>query len=118
MKPQLKLMLKYKLHKWALSSTAHALPKLANTSSILPLHLMWIFFSILSVSFFSYLSIKNLMDYLTFDVTTKINIINESPIVFPTITICNINPFSGNLSNDIIDQLLSKFYNTICIMSN
>ncbi len=49
--------------------------------------------------------ITNTLDFLQYDVVTKINIINESPITFPAITFCNLNGFSSDYATSLINSL-------------
>ena len=49
--------------------------------------------------------ITNALDFLQYDVVTKINIINESPITFPAITFCNLNGFSSDFATSLINSL-------------
>ena len=41
-----------------------------------------------------YLVIQSIMDYFSFEVSTKFRIINENPSLFPKVTFCNINRFT------------------------
>ena len=104
MDKELKRKLKSRLTSWASVSTVHTLPKLATPVNSLTVKLLYTLFTLTTIALLIYMTHKNLSDYLSFDVTTKINIINESPINFPTITICDINPFHSNLTDQVKKQ--------------
>lgn len=55
--------------------------------------LVWSIFFVISVCLFSFMIFKSVKNYLKYDVITKIANIHEIPIPFPTISICNIDPF-------------------------
>ena len=63
--------------------------------------LVWSIFFVISVCLFSFMISKSVKNYLKYDVITKIANIHEIPIPFPTISICNIDPF--------VTQNASKF---------
>lgn len=65
---------------------------------------MWISFFILSTSASIHLIYMSFLDYYRFDVITDINVINENPSIFPTITICNLQPRTSLMFT--IDQIL------------
>ena len=48
------------------------------------------------------LLIQIVLDYYQYDVVTQIDTITERPIIFPTITVCNINPFTSIYSQKIL----------------
>lgn len=108
-KQETKEALKENLKKCAASSTAHALPKLVRYKAKSYL-LVWIGIFVLTCSYFSYMCIRNLVDYLQFDVTTNINTYYKQSTLFPSVTICLLNPFSTRFTDEIIHQLKSEFH--------
>ena len=45
-----------------------------------------------------------ILSYFSFEVTASYSLINESPAVFPAITICNIVPFNISLIEEILNE--------------
>ena len=56
------------------------------------------------------LLIRSTSEYLSFDVVTKIQIINVKPVLFPTITICNTDAFVTENASDYIKYTFLKNY--------
>ena len=55
--------------------------------------------------------LKNVSDFLKYDIVTKFNLINENPITFPTITFCNMNGFTSIKSFEILSNITkNKIY--------
>lgn len=87
-------------------STVHGIAKIARAKNNLH-KLIWIFTTILFISFCSFLIYKAVIDYLTYDVVTKIRVIKESSIEFPTVTICNSAPIISKSGREYINKLLT-----------
>jgi len=96
--------LKKRFVEWSSSSTSHGYPNIFRTDKWL-IKIMWFLFILLSTGFCFYMVTKSVMDYLNHDVVTKIRVFNEAPIEFPTITICNLNPFTTNASIEYINNM-------------
>jgi hypothetical protein len=114
---------------WAESSTSHGFPNIFRTK-IIAIKIMWLIFLIVSSGLCGYMVMKSILDYLSFDVITKIRIQNEVPMEFPTITICNLNPFYkkqihvymqevlGYNFSDFDELNITDFDNGIYLISN
>lgn len=73
--------------------TTHGLPNIFRAKKTIGL-LFWIFCFILSVGLCCAFVVQSVLQYLSFEVTTKSRIIPVLNLEFPTIKICNLNPFS------------------------
>ena len=72
-------------------------------------NLVWSIFFVISLCIFSFMIFKSVKNYLKYDVITKIAIIHEIPAKYPTISICNIDPFvTHNASKFIYDLYKTK----------
>jgi hypothetical protein len=100
-----------------LSTSFHGIPNMIRGRKNLCLVLMWTFSFILCASYFFYLTIISVENYLSYHVITSIDIFHESPTLFPTITICNLDGYYGNdlLNDTLID---CSFNNLICSKSD
>lgn len=101
---------------WIKDSTSHGFPRIFKTNRVM-LKILWIFFVLLSTATCAFIITKAVMDYLDFNVTTKLRLVSQIPIVFPVVTICNANPFVTNSSRIFVQQLLGK-YNVTNILEN
>ena len=101
-----KEVIKNRLIEWSASSTAHGFPNIIKNKSK-SLKLMWTICFLISLGSCTFMIIKSIKDYLQYDVITQIRVISESPTLFPTVTICNINPFTTDYAQDF----LKSFYN-------
>lgn len=86
---------------WSLSSTCHCYPKIFRNIH-LPVRVLWSCFFIVFVSFTFTLISRSIHDFLEYDVVSKIRVFNEKLSPFPTVTICNANPFNTKEAEDLI----------------
>ena len=73
-------------------TTCHGIPNITRVKS-LTLRIMWLFFFLVSKAFCCYMIFTSIDSFFDFEVVTKIHIENHLPIEFPTISICNLNPY-------------------------
>jgi hypothetical protein len=71
------------------TTSSYGFPFIAK-AELLALKIMWIvamlFLTALAIKY----SIDALVSYLDFDVVTRFQVINESPAIFPTVSICEL----------------------------
>ena len=99
----------------ATNSSTHGLPNIARTNSFF-LKIMWFIFTVLCTSICLYLNVKTILNYLDYEVVTKISVINQIPAPFPTITICSLNmlatdyaiEYTTNMTKSLLEQ--AKLY--------
>ena len=68
------------------------------------LKVFYVSFLLASTGFASYLVIQSIMNYLTYDVTTKSRIVYETPTLFPKVTICNLNKYATEFAFDLLQM--------------
>lgn len=90
-----------------LSSTSHGLPRILKSKNIF-FKFMWTFFMTTSCSACCYLITTSIMNFLKWQVVTKIDIVTEIPSIFPTISICSANPIQKNFSLEYVDEVLKR----------
>jgi len=88
-------------------STIHAIPNIFSPNDLI-LKIMWLICFLGSGSFCSFFIVTSIQEYLSFDVVSKIDIRNENPIVFPAVSICNLNIFSSLKSHFIMNKLMKN----------
>jgi hypothetical protein len=69
---------------------------------------LWISFLLISTSLCVYMIIKSVLEYLEFEVITKIRVFNERPMEFPRVMICNKNPFVTKEANSFLNKFVIK----------
>jgi hypothetical protein len=95
--------------KWSETLTIHSIPNIFRTKHII-IKLIWIGAFLISSGLCGYLVYSSINNYLEFNVVTTIKVVRETPIIFPSITICNANPFVTESSfNTVYNIIKSKF---------
>jgi hypothetical protein len=97
---------------WSSTSTSHGLPNIFRTHNI-GLKIMWLLFFLFSTAICGFMIARSIIEYLNYDVVTKIRVLHENPSEFPTITICNINPFTKIKSKGLYKQVVEKYKNFV-----
>ncbi len=101
----LKLQILFK--EWCLSSSFQFLSKLYQYENNFQRLLWIIIFVTFSFGTFWFF-IMGILDYLEFDVVSKIRVYNEKTIIFAYITICEIFPFSSKNANNLLENYLNE----------
>jgi hypothetical protein len=78
----------------------------------LMLKIFLVIFNLLAVGLASYTTIKLILSYLEYGVTSTTRGVYKTPAVFPKVTICNVNPFTSkygyeffrNITNNTFDR--------------
>ena len=89
---------------WSLMSTFHCYSKIFQYKLVLA-RLFWSICFLLLASLTCCLVIKCYMNFVEYDVVTKIKLITERPITFPTVTICDSNPFTTEFSQNLLRNI-------------
>lgn len=96
---------------WCKSSTSHGIPNIARSESLI-IRLIWALSVGVSVSYCGYLIIDTFINFMSNPVSINIQILEETPTMFPTISICNLNPFKqGDPYIDTVFNNLIKSQN-------
>jgi hypothetical protein len=56
-----------------------------------------------------FLIFKSVMDYLKYDVTSQIEIYNDIPAKFPTVTFCDNNPLKTKTAQELMDSIVHRY---------
>ncbi|TTL41551.1 Acid-sensing ion channel 1A [Bagarius yarrelli] len=81
------------LQVFALTSTLHGIAHIFSTERVTVRCCLWLLFFIGSLGFLLYVCVDRVQFYLEFPYVTKVDEIVASAILFPAITICNLNTF-------------------------
>lgn len=82
------ILIKSRITDLMLFTSAHGFPRMIRTNRIL-IKALWIIFLVITSGFCVYFLNKTIVDYLNYDVTTSITIVQEQFSKFPTISICS-----------------------------
>jgi hypothetical protein len=72
--------------------TMHGLPNVFRARNAF-MKITWFTLFLASTGVCTWLTVKAILDYLNYEVVTKIRVQSEIPVQLPAITICNSNPF-------------------------
>ena len=89
------------------STTIHGLPMIIKENSYLA-KIIWLVLFLSASSLCLFLNRKSVIDFMNYEVITKVRIINEPKLEFPTITICNKNRFSTDLAVDFMRKVIKE----------
>ena len=92
------------LHEWSSSLTAHGFPNIARSERTF-VKVSWIIFLIVSFGLCSFMIAQSISAYLSFEVVSQVRVFNEVPMEFPTVTICNLNPFVTDKAVQLFEKL-------------
>jgi RAB protein geranylgeranyltransferase component A len=113
--------MKAALREQIVASTSHGLPN-ALRNRHLPMKTMWSISFLLSTALCSVLIIQSIIQYLEFEVITKVRIVGETEAEFPRITICNLNRYHTEYAMSIYEKnrnmTLFEFYKMSVLLSN
>ena len=90
---------------WLSFTTCHGYPRVLVHKSTF-FKVLWVIFPTIMAGLAFFLITKSLRCYLDFKVVTNINTYDKNNALFPTISICNQNPFVTNFSVNYVQELL------------
>ena len=100
--------IKNRLSEWFLDTEIHGLPNIARADNM-AIRIMWTICFFISLGTCSFLVYRSINSYLEYDVNSKFDVIYEAPAVFPTVTICNQNPFITDEAFEYVKSSMDKF---------
>ena len=83
------------------SSSIHAIPNIVRTKYI-SLKAIWFFCFLVSSAGCVYFMVQSVLDYLTWPVVTNIDVNHVQELIFPIVTICNLNQFSSLITTNVV----------------
>ena len=96
--------------KWSLLTKYDGYSKIFQTNAIW-VKILWTLLFLIFSGLTALLVIKNITDYLKYEVTSIIEVKIEKPSDFPTITICNNNPFTSIQAKYLMDNISFAYFN-------
>ena len=93
---------------WLSSVTCHGYPRILLHKSKL-FRLLWVIFPTVTAVIAFYFISETVLNFLKYEVVTNIKVYDERKPLFPTISICNQNPFITYFAEDFVNQQLLNF---------
>jgi hypothetical protein len=109
-KNQVKKQIKSKFVELSSASTSHGYPNIFRTK-YLSIKILWVFSLMTSIGFCIFLLIRGINAYLEYGVVTNIEMIDERPVEFPTITVCDLDKFQTYQAAELIREIYYTVYN-------
>ncbi|CAF0708689.1 unnamed protein product [Brachionus calyciflorus] len=100
-------LIKEKLLYWSSNTTSHGIPNIVRLDSKV-LKITWLICFLASLGYCIYTIGIIIQDFLQFDVLINQQVVTDSPIEFPAVTVCNLNPFDRRNAQAYIDKTLEK----------
>jgi hypothetical protein len=102
------------IYESALDSTTHAIPHIFKRPNYF-VKLFWIVCFLASTAFCAWLIAMSTINFFHYETVTKTETVLEIPTNFPTISICNLNPYLTNYSIEFVKNILTQngLYNPI-----
>ena len=98
---------------WSLSSTIHGYPNIFKSKQTL-YKILWVVFMLASIMGCVLLINGCVNDYLDYRVVTKLRVVKEDIADFPTVTVCNSNPFTTETASNILNEIkMDNFSNDL-----
>lgn len=91
----------------ATGSTTHSIPHIFKRENLF-IKLFWIACFMVSTGFCAWLITIAIINYFNYETVTKTETVLEIPTTFPTISICNLNPYITNYSIEFVENILTK----------
>ena len=91
------------------SSSIHSIPNIIRNENYF-IKILWLLCLIGSSSGCFWFILKSLNEFFEHDVISRIDIKHVSKLIFPIITICNLNLYSNEMSNNFIRNKFQNYY--------
>jgi hypothetical protein len=104
------LKIREKFWKWSDSSTSHDYPNIFRTQHN-SIRVLWSISFLASFILCFLLVYKSIIEFFNFDVVTKVRVVEESPTLFPVVTLCNKNPFLTQQASKLIENTYFDYMN-------
>lgn len=104
--------MKEKLKLWGERSTFHAIPQISY-SDRKSIKVLWTVCLLASSVYCGNLLVRNVLDYLNFDVNTVVEVLRDSGSDFPTVTFCNLQlcGLSDYTIKNSLNTILQNYFN-------
>jgi hypothetical protein len=88
------------------SFSAHGIPKIASHENRL-VKVIWLVFFLASAGTCAWFIQMTISNYLSYPVITNTNIVHQKNMIFPIVSICNLNAFTDDSTSQYVSSLIS-----------
>lgn len=104
---------------WSQNTGIQGYPRIFQDEVQFSVRFIWLFVFIIFSCITSLLCLQSIMGYIQYETVSTIEIIRQVPTKFPTITICDSNPFTSKTAQTLLETLaFQKFKINITNMKN
>ncbi len=97
---------------WSLASTYHCYPKIFRPNTNRLLQIFWLI-TFLSCSCLTVIVVLNcIASYYEYNIVSTVELIDEAPTNFPTVTLCDANSFTTLDAQKLLTEITLKFFGT------
>ena len=98
------------------NTTAHGLGRVADAKSW-PARIFWMSIFATALVYAAYQISASLQEFLEFPTKTEVTLENREKLIFPAVTVCNLNPLklSNLINTSIWNNIVSIFFLFSCI---
>ena len=100
---------KQKVLDWSLTCHVDCFPKIFETKNWIG-KIIWIIILIAFSAGTVWIVLLCVLNFFEFEAVTKFEVINERPIEFPAVTICDSNPFTTEVAQEIFEYFLNETF--------
>jgi hypothetical protein len=95
-------------------STCHGIPNITNARTRV-VCVIWFFCILASIAYCLYIMLQSTLTYFSYATLTSMEQARETPIHFPTVAFCNLNPFDENFAVAYITNHSEQFKEYACL---
>ena len=106
---ELKRKLKKDITELGKDSAFHGIDRMITRHLIIKI--IWFVFFLISIGLCAYTIITTIQQYLSFEVNTLVQMVPQNTVPFPTVSVCNLNPFVTPQAFQYIANHYSNNYN-------
>lgn len=98
------------LREWSYQTTSHGLPHFMLAKKLYQ-KLIWLVLIALSIALCAFMISKTVNQYFGYEAVSKLTVVEQKELIFPVISICNVNPFSSSRARRYIGDYYTSTYN-------
>lgn len=99
------------IYESALDSTGHGIPHIFTRHKNPLVRIMWFVCFLAASGCCAWINTTSISDFFDYEAVSKTETILEIPTAFPTVSLCNINPFVTNYSIQFVQMILNQTKN-------
>lgn len=90
-----------------MKSSVHCFPTFSDPKAFLLVKIVWMLIAMSSWSYWLYQTYGQYQNYASYGVISSYSMGYDTKTIFPAVSICNLNPYDGDVSKDYMDEILA-----------